>query len=678
MSDVSPILSLPLIQPAQAQKHVTHNEAIRLLDLLVQGVALTQGTNAPPASPAEGDRHLVGSAPTGDWAGQAGKLAFREDGLWQFLTPQNGWSFHVLAEDKTYTRIDGTWTAPSGGGGGGPEFAAIGVGTAVDPGNPLSVAAASSLLNHAGAGHRLALNKAAAAETASLLFQTGFSGRAEMGTSGSDNFGINVSANGATFLPALTAFAGTGHVSLPQGVLANGFTLRDPADPTKAAVFDLAPLAPGATATLTMPATSGTIAVLPGAQTFSGAKTFAGGFTVSGATGTLGTATETASYGVGTGATASGATKTVDLGTGGEAGSTTVVNVGPAAAGAGGSLVVNTATVTFAASVTAVGMAQATLSAARAGIGGAAADATNRLSVNSPAVLLNHAGAGMEATVNKAAAGNDAALAFKTGFSTRALAGLLGNDDLSLKVSADGTAFADALVADRTTGRVRFPGGIALDPQAGDPASPANGWLWLNGTTGQLRARIGGQTRILNTADIPWLTPQAGDHVLTTTGAGGAPTGTLAGVADRMDIFPFSPRGNVTVDRLAVNCTTAVAGSTVKIVVYSADANGRPDALLVETGTLDTSTTGNKSATVSMTFHRGTVYWVGVRHSANATLSAWVTNATPDINGGGIATTARKVLRRSLAYATPAPATWVYAAGETNVGPGIAIWLRAA
>ena len=46
------------------------------------------------------------------------------------------------------------------------------------------------------------------------------------------------------------------------------------------------------------------------------------------------------------------------------------------------------------------------------GISGAVAESTNRLSINTPAVLLNNAGAGIEATVNKAAAANDAAFAF--------------------------------------------------------------------------------------------------------------------------------------------------------------------------------------------------------------------------------------------------------------------------
>ena len=112
---------------------------------------------------------------------------------------------------------------------------------------------------------------------------------------------------------------------------------------------------------------------------------------------------------------------------------------------------VNTPTVTFANAVTQVGMPQANLTAQLLGLGRATADSTNRLSMNTPAVLLNNAGAGSEATVNKAAAGNDATFAFKTGFSARALIGLLGDDGFSFKDRPDGSAFFDALKIDRTS-----------------------------------------------------------------------------------------------------------------------------------------------------------------------------------------------------------------------------------
>jgi len=141
--------------------------------------------------------------------------------------------------------------------------------------------------------------------------------------------------------------------------------------------------------------------------------------------------------------------------------------------------VINTPTVTFANEVTAVGMPQANLTALLLGLGGAVADAWNRLSVNTPTVLLNNAGAGIEATVNKAAPANDASFAFKTGFSARALIGLLGSDDFSFKVSPDGSAYHDAMLIDRTSGRVELPKPAILPGLAAAPAAPASGKLSL-------------------------------------------------------------------------------------------------------------------------------------------------------------------------------------------------------
>ncbi|MDM7459769.1 MAG: DUF2793 domain-containing protein, partial [Paracoccus sp. (in: a-proteobacteria)] len=115
------------------------------------------------------------------------------------------------------------------------------------------------------------------------------------------------------------------------------------------------------------------------------------------------------------------------------------------------------------------------LTAQLLGLGGATADSYNRMSINTPAVLLNNAGAGIEATVNKAAAGNDAAFAIKTGFSDRALIGLLGTDDFSFKVSPDGSAFFDAIRIDRTSGQVELPQRTVLPGLAAAPAPPSTG-----------------------------------------------------------------------------------------------------------------------------------------------------------------------------------------------------------
>jgi len=45
---LTPKLSLPYIMPAQAQKHVTHNEALAKLDVIVQLSVLSMNLKSPP------------------------------------------------------------------------------------------------------------------------------------------------------------------------------------------------------------------------------------------------------------------------------------------------------------------------------------------------------------------------------------------------------------------------------------------------------------------------------------------------------------------------------------------------------------------------------------------------------------------------------------------------------
>lgn len=109
------------------------------------------------------------------------------------------------------------------------------------------------------------------------------------------------------------------------------------------------------------------------------------------------------------------------------------------------------------------------------GVAGATADATNKLAVNSGAILFNHAGASMQAKYNKASAADDAAFVFQDGFSTRALLGLLGDDNFTLKVSPDGSAFYASFVLDKANGNVGFaaPFGVQGGPQTPTIASDA-------------------------------------------------------------------------------------------------------------------------------------------------------------------------------------------------------------
>lgn len=210
-------LGLPYLQAAQAQKHVTHNEALERLDILVQLAVEAFDEGTPPALPEEGQIWIVGAPASGAWAGHAGEIAAWAGGGWLFMTPQSGWH---AANGADFRVFDGTdWMAPA------PDLAnlpGVGINANYDMNNRLAVSAPATLLNHEGEGHQLKVNKSAPGDTASLLFQTGFEGRSEMGTIGDDDFSLKVSQDGSTWTTALQVDHETGAVSLPNGLLVAG------------------------------------------------------------------------------------------------------------------------------------------------------------------------------------------------------------------------------------------------------------------------------------------------------------------------------------------------------------------------------------------------------------------------------------------------------------------------
>ena len=210
MSQSSPRLNLPLIQGGQAQKHVTHNEAVEQLDLLVQLVVQDFVTETPPGTAVEGQAWVIGDSPTGDWAGRAGQIASWRGGGWLYVLAQTGWRAWGQAEGEIRVYDGANWAALSTAPPDLNNLAGVGVNASYDATNKLAVAADATLLNNDGAGHQLKINKAGTGDTASLLYQTGFSGRAEMGLAGNDDFSVKVSADGTGFTEALRVDAATG------------------------------------------------------------------------------------------------------------------------------------------------------------------------------------------------------------------------------------------------------------------------------------------------------------------------------------------------------------------------------------------------------------------------------------------------------------------------------------
>jgi hypothetical protein len=220
-------LALPFLDAAQAQKHVTHNDALMALDALVMLSVKGLFTNTPPGSPADGDRYITGGSPTGAWAGQAGKVAARQDGTWRFYSPQVGW-ISFVESDGVYV-LDQTFTWQKILSGSALQnLSLLGVNATADATNKLAVASEALLFTHAGADMRAKFNKASAGDTASLLYQTNWSGRAEAGLAGDDRYRVKVSSDGALWREALSIDPANGLVSLPLTAgLANGLASLD-------------------------------------------------------------------------------------------------------------------------------------------------------------------------------------------------------------------------------------------------------------------------------------------------------------------------------------------------------------------------------------------------------------------------------------------------------------------
>ena len=214
--DTTPRLQLPYIMPSQAQKHVTHNEALRLLDGLVQAVVKGRDLTSPPAAPAEGDAYVAAGGATGAWAGHANAIACFQDGTWQFLAPAPGWQAYDAGAGERILFDGSAWASADAGGSRRPFF---GINTDADATERLAVASSASLFTHEGGDHRLKVNKASAADTASHIFQTAYSGRAELGLAGDDDLHLKVSPDGESWHEALIAERASGGIRFPGGVL---------------------------------------------------------------------------------------------------------------------------------------------------------------------------------------------------------------------------------------------------------------------------------------------------------------------------------------------------------------------------------------------------------------------------------------------------------------------------
>ncbi|UUV43189.1 hypothetical protein RCCWILLIS_17 [Rhodobacter phage RcCWillis] len=466
-------------------------------------------------------------------------------------------------------------------------------GATADSSNPLSVRGVGALFDGNTTGHQVRINKASAGQTASFLFQTGYSGRAEFGTLGNDNYTVKVSFDGASWNDAFEVAAATGvtdfkqqptvlgqtifHAgndgtgsgldadlldgqegsfyrsasnlnagSLPNARLANmtqatikgraaGAGTGVPVDLTAAQLVSIINTADGTGTGLDADLLDGNeasaFAFLTGA-TFTG-DVVAPNLVRTNANNNIGTSLFEAHYGIQGGygdGNGSGSTWGAPIWSMGDAyiGSSTGVDYVPgtygmswlrtsnpsANADVGEGVYVNRNGTLVAAFGLVGGYIAGKLKVVgdsilgNVGIGGATPDATNRLSVNTPAVLLNNAGAGIDMKFNKNAAANDAALTFQQGFTTQALMGLLGDNNFTLKV---GPSLLTAMSVNRLTGAVSFPNTTITATPAGvdDEVQYRNGSAL--GAAGLVRIGASGNLNLVSNSGQP--SPPSADRL---------------------------------------------------------------------------------------------------------------------------------------------------------------------
>ncbi len=223
--DTSPALGLAYLAPQQAQKHVTVNEALRRLDALVQLTVLSADLAIEPATPAEGDAYILPAGASGAaWSAFAeNAVSVFQDGAWTAIAPAAGWRAYVRDQQSLVVFDEAGWTPVSGALAGAATF---GVNTTADTTNRLAVKSDAALFAHddvtPGTGDiRVVIDKDAEGDTGSVLFQTGASGRAEIGLTGSDDLEFKVSADGSAWTNAMTIDKDAGYVGL-NGALPTG------------------------------------------------------------------------------------------------------------------------------------------------------------------------------------------------------------------------------------------------------------------------------------------------------------------------------------------------------------------------------------------------------------------------------------------------------------------------
>jgi hypothetical protein len=144
---------------SQSSKSVTINEALHVLDALVQCAIIDRDLATPPGSPVNGNVYIVAGSPTGAWVGHTNHLAQWDVTAWRFHVPEEGWMCYVRDEDALLVYTGSAWTVLAGSGAGGVTSVALTVpaelsvaGSPITASGTLAVTKANQSANQVWAG----------------------------------------------------------------------------------------------------------------------------------------------------------------------------------------------------------------------------------------------------------------------------------------------------------------------------------------------------------------------------------------------------------------------------------------------------------------------------------------------------------------------------------------------
>ena len=117
MTETTARFSLPFIMPAQAQKHLTHNDALRVLDLFLHLCIQDDTLITPPETVHENDAYIIPDGAIDEWSGRINQIAVFWDGTWQFFVPAAGWVAWIKTTQKVAVFDGNAWTISTTSGG---------------------------------------------------------------------------------------------------------------------------------------------------------------------------------------------------------------------------------------------------------------------------------------------------------------------------------------------------------------------------------------------------------------------------------------------------------------------------------------------------------------------------------------------------------------------------------